>query len=83
MIPNSESEELIDYIENLKEYLLSNNIPLIDFTNDLRIKEEHFKNGDHLNENGRIVFTKMIYEQLLLNSSSLTNQAIKLKNIDN
>lgn len=79
LVPESEPEDVKTYNSDLRTYLQSNNIQLIDFTNDVRIKEEHFKNGDHLNEKGRLLFTKLMYEKLIVNCSSFTNQSIRLK----
>jgi len=70
LIPNSEPENIKIYMQDLKKYLTNNNLKLIDMTNDPRIKEEHFKNGDHLNEKGRLVFTRILYEELKKNCTN-------------
>jgi len=64
-VPDSQPEYLKRYITNLKQYLESRGTYLIDYTDNLNIKLEHFAEGDHLNkEKGAPVFTKMLAEDL-------------------
>jgi hypothetical protein len=56
----------LTYKQNLTAYLEDNEIPLIDFSNEDRIRLEHFGAGNHLNrESGRIIFTELLAEEKL------------------
>lgn len=64
--PNSQPEFMKDYMKNLKGYLTSKDIELIDFTDDRNLKLEHYAEGDHLNgTKGMPLFTKMIANKLM------------------
>lgn len=64
--PDAQPQYLKDYTKNLRTYLDSHNIELIDFTDDKRIKLHHFADGDHLDrKKGRPIFTKMTAEALM------------------
>lgn len=65
LTPNAEESELKQYIKDLRSYFHAREIPFIDFTEDERIKSEHYADGDHLNTNrGRDLFTKILAEAL-------------------
>lgn len=62
---DSEPGKLKSYIADLKSYLEKNNLTLLDFTHDGRLKLEHFADGDHLDrETGRILFTELLAQQM-------------------
>ena len=64
--PNSQPKALQKYIKNLEDYLAKNRIVFIDFTNDKRIKIEHYGSGDHLSRSGgKQLFTKILAEKML------------------
>jgi hypothetical protein len=52
------------YIADLTKYLEENDAILIDFTDASDIRLEHFGPGDHLNEQGKQVFTGLLAERL-------------------
>jgi hypothetical protein len=64
--PVAQPQHLKDYMVNLQAYLDSHEIELIDFTDDKRIKLEHFADGDHLDRTkGKPLFTKMAARALM------------------
>jgi hypothetical protein len=64
--PGGQPKALQKYIKNLEDYLAENEVDFIDFTDDKRIKIEHFGSGDHLSRNGgRRLFTKILAEKTL------------------
>jgi hypothetical protein len=64
--PNSQPKALQKYIKNLEDYLAQNRVVFIDFTDDKRIKIEHYGSGDHLSRSGgRQLFTKILTEKML------------------
>lgn len=57
--------ELDNYIRDLKEWCGNEQVPLIDFSDESRLKLEHYADGDHLNrEGGRRLFTHLLAERL-------------------
>jgi len=65
VIPNRQSPELIAYIKDLSEYFSKQNIVFIDYTNDRRIKEENYSDGDHQdNRNAPMTFTELVADTL-------------------
>lgn len=60
----SEPAALKRYIEDLSAYLKANDVALLDFSHDPRIKEEYFIDPLHLNPAGRDIFTQMLAEAL-------------------
>lgn len=64
--PGAQPKALQKYIKDLKDYLAENQMTFIDFTDDKRIKIEHYGSGDHLSrDGGRQLFTKMLAEKML------------------
>ena len=63
--PGAQSYLLNNYIINLTTFLNSNDAVLIDFTDVNEIQLEHFGPGDHLNEQGKHLFTKLLAEKLI------------------
>jgi hypothetical protein len=64
--PNKQPKALQKYIKNLEDYLAKNRVVFIDFTDDKRIKIEHYGSGDHLSRSGgRQLFTKILTEKML------------------
>lgn len=46
-------------------YLEKNDVTMLDFTHDSRLKLEHYADGDHLdNKTGTILFTKLFAEAI-------------------
>lgn len=65
LIPYSQPTELLNYMSALSEYLEKQNITFIDFTNDRRIAEKDYTDGDHLdNRNSPMTFTKLLADTL-------------------
>lgn len=65
LVPGRQPKELKVYLENLKDYLKKQKILYIDFTNEARIKEEHYADGDHLKQPaGSRLFTELLVEAL-------------------
>jgi hypothetical protein len=65
VIPNSEPSELVTYIKDLTQYLAANNVPFIDFSHHPEITNEHFADGDHLNDSiGKRKFSELTGEAL-------------------
>lgn len=52
------------YSVDLAAYLDGQGVPLIDFSHDERIRPEHFSWGDHLTNEGRALFTKLLADEL-------------------
>jgi hypothetical protein len=66
VIPKSQPPELVTYVAALGEYLNEEGIDFIDFTNDPRLTELDFGDGDHYNnKNPPLTFTKMVSDTLL------------------
>ena len=63
--PLSEPPALALYIQGLQSYLAQNGIPLVDFSNDARIKASFFHDPVHMNKEGKTAFTQMAAEALL------------------
>lgn len=57
--------ELLDYIASLNAYAAENSVPILDFMEDERIQLKHFVDGDHMNEEGRELLTRLVAEKLL------------------
>ncbi|MBI1730904.1 hypothetical protein HY229_05720 [Candidatus Acetothermia bacterium] len=64
VVPDAQPKELLQYIQDLKDYLHSQDLPIVDFTDDGRIRLEHFADGDHLGKSGRELFTPMLAESM-------------------
>lgn len=63
--PDSEPAKLKSYITDLKSYMKKNDITIVDFTRDSRLKLEHYADGDHLaRKTGVILFTKLFAQTL-------------------
>lgn len=62
--PNSRSAALDEYVRQLEAYLDSRHVGFLDYTHEEAIREEHFGEGDHLNEEGRAIFTRLFAEDL-------------------
>lgn len=64
--PTEESEPLAlkIYMQKLSAYLAANDVVLLDFGQDPRLKPEYFYDPLHLNEEGRLVFTALIVNAL-------------------
>lgn len=56
---------LDEYIRDLKQWCSSEQVPLIDFSEDARLTLDLYADGDHLNRgDGRTLFTQLLTEQL-------------------
>jgi hypothetical protein len=64
--PDEASEPLAlkTYMENMSAYLDANGVILLDFGQDDRLKTKYFFDPLHLNEQGRVIFTRMIVDSL-------------------
>ncbi|MBW8034999.1 MAG: hypothetical protein FVQ79_05020 [Planctomycetes bacterium] len=63
--PDSEPARLKSYITDLKSYMEKNNVTMLDFTHDSRLKLGHYAGGDHLNrKTGIILFTKLFAQAM-------------------
>lgn len=52
------------YIADLRAYVEERGVIFVDFAHDERLTIEHFAEGDHLNGDGRILFTDMLAAEL-------------------
>lgn len=59
------SNELSNYMVSLESYLNSRQALFFDFYDDSRIQIQHFGPGDHLNSEGKKIFTQIVQERLL------------------
>jgi hypothetical protein len=55
---------LNEYINNLSLYLQDKNVPLIDFSHSDRLSPSFFIDINHLNSDGKRVFTEMLVESI-------------------
>jgi hypothetical protein len=64
--PDEASEPLAlkTYMEKMADYLNDNDVILLDFGQDARLKTEYFYDPLHLNKQGRVIFTEMIVDSL-------------------
>lgn len=58
------SSAMLNYLASLKNYLADENVPLMDFGSDPRLTHDLFRDSIHLNEEGQMVFTKMVADEL-------------------
>jgi hypothetical protein len=61
---NPEPAALLTYMNDLNAYARKNDIPLIDFAHDDRLKPTLFEDTHHLTAEGKKVFTEMLLEAL-------------------
>src|SRR5688572_26488130 len=59
-----EPAALTEYVTDLNTYLKKNDIPLIDFSHNDRLPPNLFIDINHLNSNGKRVFTEMLVEEI-------------------
>jgi hypothetical protein len=57
-----EPAALTEYVTDLNSYLKQNDVPLIDFSRSDRLSPNLFVDINHLNSNGKRVFTEMLVE---------------------
>ena len=60
-----EPPALNEYIDGLRSYAHHNGIPLIDFSHSDRLPPSLFTDINHLNSDGKKVFTEMLVEAIL------------------
>jgi lysophospholipase L1-like esterase len=60
----SEPPALPLYNHDLHTYLAQNDIPLVDFSSDVRLKANYLKDSVHMNTTGQAAFTQMAVEAL-------------------
>jgi hypothetical protein len=60
----AQSSDLRAYVSALATYLKDEGIAFLDFTEDERIRPEHYAEGDHYNEAGKQIFTRILVEAL-------------------
>jgi hypothetical protein len=70
--PDSERRNR-NYLADMGAYITSQGATFIDFTHDQRLRFEHFAEGDHLNGEGRVIFTAMLANSLQDVIKSTTN----------
>ncbi|MBC7877086.1 MAG: hypothetical protein H7Y59_07955 [Anaerolineales bacterium] len=58
------SPAMLNYLDSLTDYLANENVPLLDFGSDPRLTHDLFYDSIHLNEQGQVVFTKMVADEL-------------------
>jgi hypothetical protein len=58
----TESESLLAYVNDLREYLAREQVTFIDFSHDPRIRIEHYGGGDHISSES--LFTPMLAEAI-------------------
>jgi hypothetical protein len=58
----TESESLLAYVNDLREYLAREQVTFIDFSHDPRIRIEHYGRGDHISSER--LFTPMLAETI-------------------
>ncbi|HSO13710.1 MAG TPA: hypothetical protein VLT51_15135, partial [Anaerolineales bacterium] len=61
--PETRPPELADYIQQLGTYLMENNVPFLDFQRG-NMPAEYFTDPLHLNNHGKLVFTRELTEAL-------------------
>lgn len=61
--PETRPTELADYIQQLGTYLMENNVPFLDFQRG-NMPAEYFTDPLHLNNHGKLVFTRELTEAL-------------------
>ena len=61
---NDESVALAAYTRDLAAYLSERGVAWLDYTQEPSLTAEHFGEGDHLNEEGREVFTRLVAADL-------------------
>ena len=59
-----EPPALNEYIDDLNSYARRNDVPLIDFAHSNRLPPSLFTDINHLNSNGKMVFTEMLAEAI-------------------
>jgi hypothetical protein len=59
------SAVLESYFRDLDSYLDTQGVAVLDYSDNETIKLEHFGEGDHLNEQGREVFTHLVVDDLI------------------
>ncbi len=63
--PGGRSEILRIYAKDLDAYLASRGVTIWDYTDEEVLVPEYYGEGDHLNEKGREVFTRLVAKDLL------------------
>jgi len=61
---NTETSAVRRYMDDLAAYLRAQDVPLLDYGTDLRLKSEFFRDTLHLNTEGENVFTQILAEGL-------------------
>ncbi len=59
-----DSAHLAAYMQDLGVWAKEQGISLLDFAGEERLRLKHFAKGDHLNPEGRALFTLLLAEQL-------------------
>ena len=63
-ITTTDAPELNSYLVDLRTYLKSQEVVLLDYGEDPRLTHEYFRDVIHLNEEGKTLFTQMVAEGL-------------------
>jgi hypothetical protein len=59
-----EPEALREYTKDLMAYAQANNVLLIDFSNEPRLTQELFYDENHLNPDGKLIFSELLIKEL-------------------
>ena len=59
-----EPDALLQYTKDLKAYAEANNVLLVDFSNDPRLTQDLFYDENHLNPDGKLIFSELLIEEL-------------------
>jgi hypothetical protein len=58
-------DKLLSYIDELRIYLQDNGAVLFDHASNDKFQSEHFKGDDHLNEDGRSIYTQLLADAFI------------------
>ncbi len=62
---NSRPAALETYVRDLRDYLDTRGVTFLDYSDEDALAADKFGEGDHLNETGREVFTRLVAEDML------------------
>ncbi len=62
--PDWATAEVKKYEEDLASYLHKNGAIFLDYSHRPELKKEHYSRGDHLNEAGRVIWTRLMADDL-------------------
>lgn len=65
MTLEDESKDMRKYFQDMSDYLEKEGVPLLDFAHNPDLTLDMFRDGMHLNPQGRMIFTRMVAEGFL------------------